>query len=300
MVGGDAVGHVPSDLAGPPAGPLPVPDAVTAAVRDALPALDSPALDSPALDSPGVEAVWVNGLGGVTFAVLEHGRPVAYVKWMPPTAEVEGPHDAEARMLDLTVEAARLRWAGRFTPVPEVLAVGHADADGPRAGEQWLVTRALPGRSAVDPRWLADPRTAVRAVGAGLRALHDALPVDPTAVDAADPTDLAAEDAAGQPPVDAPAPTGPGDWSVEARLAVGQATGRLDADRAAALAAAAPPVDRLVVCHGDACAPNTLVADDGTWAGHVDLGSLGVADRWADLAVATWSTVWNYGPGWEG
>jgi kanamycin kinase len=27
--------------------------------------------------------------------------------------------------------------------------------------------------------------------------------------------------------------------------------------------------------------------------------TLGVADRWADLAVATWSTQWNYGPGWE-
>ncbi|GGM00479.1 hypothetical protein [Nakamurella endophytica] len=24
-----------------------------------------------------------------------------------------------------------------------------------------------------------------------------------------------------------------------------------------------------------------------------------MADRWADLAVATWSTVWNYGPGHE-
>ncbi|MFJ1704916.1 phosphotransferase [Kitasatospora sp. NPDC088346] len=52
-----------------------------------------------------------------------------------------------------------------------------------------------------------------------------------------------------------------------------------------------PPVDRLVVCHGDACAPNTLLGDDGTCTGHVD--------RWADLAVATWSTRWNYGPGWE-
>lgn len=60
-----------------------------------------------------------------------------------------------------------------------------------------------------------------------------------------------------------------------------------------------PPVDQVVVCHGDACAPNTILTDDGKWSGHVDLGSLGVADRWADLAVATWSTRWNYGPGWE-
>lgn len=58
-------------------------------------------------------------------------------------------------------------------------------------------------------------------------------------------------------------------------------------------------MDRAVVCHGDPCAPNTLLTDDGAWSGHVDMGSLGVADRWADLAVATWSTRWNYGDGWE-
>lgn len=33
--------------------------------------------------------------------------------------------------------------------------------------------------------------------------------------------------------------------------------------------------------------------------GHVDLGDLGVADRWADLAVATLSLSWNYGGEWE-
>ena len=56
----------------------------------------------------------------------------------------------------------------------------------------------------------------------------------------------------------------------------------------------APPADRLVVCHGDACAPNTLLADDGMFFGHVDLGDLGVADRWADLAIASMSLDWNY------
>jgi kanamycin kinase len=52
-----------------------------------------------------------------------------------------------------------------------------------------------------------------------------------------------------------------------------------------------------VVCHGDACAPNTLLRADGGFLAHVDLGALGVADRWADLAVAAWSTEWNYGVG---
>ncbi|WP_409494361.1 phosphotransferase [Amycolatopsis sp. cmx-11-12] len=46
--------------------------------------------------------------------------------------------------------------------------------------------------------------------------------------------------------------------------------------------------------------PNTLLHDDGTLAAHVDLGSLGVADRWADLAVAAWSLEGNYGPGFDG
>ena len=62
---------------------------------------------------------------------------------------------------------------------------------------------------------------------------------------------------------------------------------------------AAPPIERLVVCHGDACVPNTLIDDDGHCTGHVDLGALGVADRWSDLAIATWSVSWNFGPSWE-
>jgi kanamycin kinase len=41
-----------------------------------------------------------------------------------------------------------------------------------------------------------------------------------------------------------------------------------------------------------------LVAD-GRVTGFVDLGELGVADRWWDLAVGSWSVTWNFGPGWE-
>ena len=59
-----------------------------------------------------------------------------------------------------------------------------------------------------------------------------------------------------------------------------------------------PPAEDPVVCHGDYCAPNILI-EDGAPVGFVDLGELGVADRWWDLAVATWSVTWNFGDGLE-
>ncbi|MFD9129607.1 phosphotransferase [Kitasatospora sp. NPDC059571] len=216
-----------------------------------------------------VRAVWENALGGLTFQVGPDGDP-EFVKWLPAVVGA-----------GLDAEAVRLRWAAPFTAVPVVLAAG-ADEAG-----SWIATAGLPGRSAVDGRWLRDPAAAVRAVGEGLRALHEALPV------------------AGCP----------FDWSAQRRTAAVRAraaAGRIDladwpedlprfatVERALDALADAPPADGPVVCHGDACAPNTLVGEDGRCSGHVDLGALGVADRWADLAVATWSTRWNYGPGWE-
>ncbi len=194
-----------------------------------------------------VVPVWHNELGGLTFRLTGPGRD-RFVKWVP----------AGTPELDLDAEAERLAWAGRYTPVPPVLTQGHDDAGA------WLVTAALAGRSAVDPHWRARPEAAARAVGAGLRALHDTLPVGDC----------------------------PFTWSVRDRSA------RLSPDDRHEVGAA-PTVDRLVACHGDPCAPNTLVADDGTWTAHVDLDALGVADRWADLAVASYSLEWNYGDGYE-
>jgi len=169
--------------------------------------------------------------------------------------------------LDLRPEIERLAWAGRYTTVARVLEHG-----GDERGH-WVLLSALPGETAVSDRWRADSRTAVTAGGRGLRALHDRLPVDDC----------------------------PFDWSVAMRIEAHHRFG-VDERGRARLAALGPPppTDRLVVCHGDACAPNTLLDGAGRWVAHVDLGDLGVADRWADLAVATWSTHWNYGPGWEG
>jgi kanamycin kinase len=220
------------------------------------------------LDGEPVRLVWENPLGGRTYQVGD-GPGGRYLKLAPPGSG-----------LDLAAEAATATWAEPFHPVPQVLGHG-ADESG-----AWLLTAALPGQSAVAARWIAEPAVAVPAIGVALRALHDALPVDSC----------------------------PFSWSVAERLAdARRRADRGELDRSAwdpahqsmtvaealGRASDAPPIDRLVVCHGDACAPNTLLADDGRWTGHVDVGALGLADRWADLAVATWSVTWNFGPGWE-
>lgn len=212
--------------------------------------------------------VWVNEAGGLTFEVDDDPRVI--VKWAPARSN-----------LDLAAERVRLEWAVGYTKVPRVLGHG-TDLEG-----EWLALSALPGRSAVDPRWVRAPRAAVRAIGRGLRQLHEELPVGDC----------------------------PFSWSAEIRVAGARhraARGRLEPARwhpvhrplsvadALERIGRPPPVDRLVVCHGDPCAPNTLLTDDGAVSGHVDVGAMGAADRWSDLAVATWATEWNYGTGWEG
>ncbi|GAA1874942.1 aminoglycoside 3'-phosphotransferase [Myceligenerans crystallogenes] len=129
----------------------------------------------------------------------------------------------------------------------------------------WLLTQERAGISAIDPRFRDDPRTATRSVAEGLRLLHDAAPVASC----------------------------PFLWTPESRTAA-----LPDAVRAGI--GEPPPVDRLVVCHGDPCVPNTLLHDDGSFAAHVDVGELGVADRWSDLAVASRSVVRRFrDPGLE-
>lgn len=150
----------------------------------------------------------------------------------------------------------------------------------------WLATEAINAENAVSDRWKKDPAIAVVAIGRGLRAMHDALPV------ASCPFSWSTEDrtskARGRV---VRGETRSTNWHEEFQgLSTKAVLAELDSP---------PSSNQLVVCHGDACAPNTLIGRDGQWAGHVDMERLGVADRWADLAIAAWSTQWNYGPDWE-
>lgn len=165
--------------------------------------------------------------------------------------------------IDLPAEAGRMRWVAPYLPVPEVIGVGS------RGDEQWLRTRAIPAESAVHPSNLADPARTVAAVARGLRRWHDTLPVAAC----------------------------PYSWDVATRIASRPGSEQLAEATQLAAGASAMETD-LVVCRGDACAPNFLV-DGGEVIGYVDLGHVGVGDRWADLAPALMSLGWNYGSGWE-
>ena len=133
----------------------------------------------------------------------------------------------------------------------------HVVTSGGNHEGQWLVTEAVPGEPGVGDTWRARRPEAIFAIATGLRAVH-AIEIDDFLVS----------------------------WTPE--VWVGRTPRSLEPR---------PPVDRPVLVHGDACAPNTLISDGGEWTGHVDFGDLAVGDRWADLAIASLSLDWNSGEG---
>ena len=181
----------------------------------------------------------------------------------------------------LRAEARRTRWAARYLPVASVIDHG---SDGT---VEWLVTAAITGRPASDPP-LGRPGDIVVALAEGLRRFHDRAPVRDC------PFDFRLDH--GLEHVRRRVAAGivdPGDDFHDEHSHLRTATAALDE-----LERLRPDSEDLVVCHGDYCPPNVLL-DGGQVVGYVDLGELAAADRWWDLAVGTWSTTWNFGPGLE-
>lgn len=163
---------------------------------------------------------------------------------------------------DLRHEAERLSWLrAQGIPAPEVL----------ESQRSLLVTRAVPGLTADDP-WPQELWP--RVVGSLARLtvdLHE-LPIGDcpfdrqlaTVIPEALEADVDLED------LD-PERMG---WSRD-RLV------RELFDRR-------PKNEDLVVCHGDLCLPNVVLdPESAEVTGVIDVGCLGVADRWTDLALAT-------------
>jgi aminoglycoside phosphotransferase len=204
------------------------------------------------------------------------GRPDFYVKATPP-------RDPDDPRFQPAAEADRLRWlSDQGLPVPEVVEVS---GDGEC---QWLVTTALPGLSAAGNWTPAERSRIVDVVAEVARSVHS-LPVAECPFDRGLSVLLGqAEVAVGAGAVDlADVDTDHLGWTAQELL-----------DE---LNSSPPPAeDDLVVCHGDLCLDNVLIAPETlSLAGIVDAGRVGTADRWLDLAVAVndigTDEKWGYG-----
>jgi kanamycin kinase len=184
--------------------------------------------------------------------------------------------DRAGRYPSLAGEAERMVWAAAYFVVPVVVDLVQ------RPDCTVLVTEGLAGRDATDPAWRADVPGLITALGTGLSAFHDAVEEEwcPFRFDVA----RALHHVAHRVEIGAIDPGG--FHEVHRYLTPAAALSRLEAT--------APGSEDLVVCHGDYCPPNALLTG-GRVTGYVDLGELGVADRWWDIAVGAWSVGWNFG-----
>lgn len=210
-----------------------------------------------------------NPYATATWRITRTAGGVSYLK-----AAFVGTHPS------LAAERDRCTWLrAHGVPVPQVL-----DHDGDGAVE-WLLTAGLPGIDATAPQHLADPAVTVPLLAAGLRRFHE---IDPAGCPFDYRMTTALEHVARR--------VAAGDVSTDGFHDVHR-----DLDPGSALERLGDLVveeHELVVCHGDYTLPNVLL-DEGRVVGYLDLGEVGVADRWRDLAVATWSVTWNFGPGYE-
>ncbi|WP_086011762.1 APH(3') family aminoglycoside O-phosphotransferase [Sphingomonas elodea] len=181
-----------------------------------------------------------------------------------------------AQLDDLVDEMVRLRWLTPHLPVPRL----HGFVL--EGGTGWMLTGRLPGRTAYQVLE-SDPKAApvlAASLGAFLRRLH-AIPAECCPFNADHRLRLAAAK------VRLEAGLVEEDEFDEARIGMSaQAVWDEMLD-------ALPPQFERVVTHGDFSLDNLFVVD-GAVTGCIDLGRVGIADPWQDLAIL-WNSLEEFG-----
>ncbi|MDC8014113.1 APH(3') family aminoglycoside O-phosphotransferase [Tahibacter soli] len=228
---------------------------------------------------PYAPRTWRERLAGYAWTrpALGQSDAAVYRLDLPGAPSLYAKTEIAADLAELPGEIARLRWlVTTGTPCPAAVDTTHED------GRDWLLMSALAGADLGS----LDAARAIAIAADALRALH-ALNT------AACPFDHRADVRIAQ---------------ALARLDAGlvdlddlddERQGRSTAELAADLLARKPAHEDLVVTHGDACLDN-LVARDGRFAGFLDVGRLGVADRHQDLALAARDIEGAFGDAWAG
>lgn len=222
------------------------------------------------------EPITVGMSGAGVYRLCKPGAPGLILKVRPQS----GDPDPGFR---LAPEAEKMRWLSAWMPVPEVLEFCEED------GSEYLLMTEILGRSGAEEWPPEEQARVVTTLAEALKTLHS-VPVEGC------PFDQRLEVKIAQ----ARRRTELG-W-VDVEDFDERWTGKTAEALLAVLLESQPAEEDLVVCHGDYCLPNVLL-QGGKLGGFVDLGRLGVADRYQDLALMTRSLTSNlnpqFGEGWD-
>jgi aminoglycoside 3'-phosphotransferase-1 len=206
----------------------------------------------------------------------QSGGAVYRLRGKPNSADLFLKHGRGAVAADIADEMVRLQWLANHLPVPAVRQF-FWDIEG-----AWLLMTSLPGRTAYDLlRTNADDRLAiVDAIAEFLRRLH-AIPVSECPFNSAFDYRLARA----RKRIDAGL-VDEGDFDEERE--------GWDAEQVwTAMHQLLPFRPDRVVTHGDFSLDNLLV-ENGKVIGCIDVGRLGIADRYQDLAIL-WNGLGEFG-----
>jgi aminoglycoside phosphotransferase len=208
--------------------------------------------------------------GTQVFRIMRPSEPVYYLKIA-----------IEPNKQELLAEKERLVWLQGQLPVPAV-AAWHEDNE-----RSYLLISEIPGIMSYDAVFKQDLPALVRLLGEGMRKIH-AVDIRHCPFDQR----LATKIEQARQRVEAGL-VDEGDFDE-------QRQGMRAGEVLQTLIASQPSQEDLVFTHGDYCLPNILIDPDRMHInGFIDWGRAGIADRYQDIALATRSLAYNFGPGWE-
>ena len=180
-------------------------------------------------------------------------------------------------------ELQMMRWLRGKLPVPEILAYEEAD------GKSYLLMSRVRGQMSCTPCFLENPAHLARLLAKALKRLWR-VDIGDCPVSAALETKLAqAEYRVAHQMVDVEnvEPDTFGENGFENPEAL---LSWLKENR---------PEEEKVLSHGDFCLPNVIFQGD-TLSGFIDLGRMGVADKWCDIALCYRSLCHNFSGKYNG
>lgn len=174
-------------------------------------------------------------------------------------------------------ERAVMRWLKGKISAPEILA------DVQKDGKNYLLMTRIPGKMSCDQEYLENPGLLVSLLAKALKTLWSVEITDCPAVWNLDAKLGAARKNVEQGLVDVnnvePESFGENGFSDPAAL-----LSWLEANR---------PEEELVLSHGDFCLPNIFLEKEKL-SGFIDLGRMGLADKWQDIALCYRSLKHNF------